>query len=431
GGGFPQATCTLVPSQSGPTSYCSQNYDPPAGGIPTGSQPAITATYSGDATFGPSSAQPQGSVATGTGTESTSTTESASTTESTTSSSPCTQPSCPCPLASAPVDDVSTPMPPSSTEGPRASALRNGLIQIPTGVDPYCRLKTTYTAAEKKAAGDWNVYYADQSALDTAGAAVSGGIGVAAAAIPEPSVSKGVALAYGVYTMVSGLSAAYYSHLAALETVVQNDPPDRHWRTVVAAPATGRFAVPAGLRSRAAAALRSYEAELLAAQADAWCVQTAINRGSTAVSHHNLAIAQRQYVAGARCATAQMRAERAISRRFSALRGAVLLRLPRLTGAQQRMLAARARSRRLRMRAVNRLVASLARTTALPSGLAARLRAAASAATITPRDVNLHRLPVAPVSTAASAKLAHQEAEILAAAARADARALRSRRRRA
>ncbi|MGH2859631.1 MAG: hypothetical protein ACRDMJ_19325, partial [Solirubrobacteraceae bacterium] len=42
GGGFPQATCTLVPSQSGPTSYCSQNYDPPAGGIPTGSQPAIT-----------------------------------------------------------------------------------------------------------------------------------------------------------------------------------------------------------------------------------------------------------------------------------------------------------------------------------------------------------------------------------------------------
>ncbi|MGH2874514.1 MAG: hypothetical protein ACRDL5_18900, partial [Solirubrobacteraceae bacterium] len=66
GGGFAQAVCTLAPSQSGPTSYCSENYEPPAGGIPTGSQPAITATYSGDPTFGPSSAQPQGSVATGT-----------------------------------------------------------------------------------------------------------------------------------------------------------------------------------------------------------------------------------------------------------------------------------------------------------------------------------------------------------------------------
>ncbi|MGH2874556.1 MAG: hypothetical protein ACRDL5_19115, partial [Solirubrobacteraceae bacterium] len=410
---------------------------PPAGGIPTGSQPAITATYSGDPTFGPSSAQPQGSVATGTETETATTTDSTSS-----GSTGCTQSSCPtgdCPEASSPVDSVSTPIPPDAGESMvvrelRARArLRDGAIQIPTGVDPYCRDKTTYTAAEKKTAGDWSAYYADQSALATAGAAVSGGIAAASAAIPDPTVSKAIAVGYGVYAGIAGLGAAYYSHLAALETVVQNDPPDRHWRTIVAVPALGRrLAVPPGLEAGAATALRGYETALLAAQADAACVATAINRGSTAVNHHDLAIARLQYLAGARCATGAMRAETAVPRRFSALRGAILSRLPQMTSAQGRILAIRLRSATLRMRAVNRTIASLSRLISLPSGLASRLRrAAASAPTITPRDLNLSGLLAAPASVTASARLARQEAEILTAAARADARALRSRRRRA
>ena len=59
-GGFQgSSACALLPSQTGgPTSYCSVNYVPPSGGLALGAQPPITATYSGDKTFAPSSGQP-------------------------------------------------------------------------------------------------------------------------------------------------------------------------------------------------------------------------------------------------------------------------------------------------------------------------------------------------------------------------------------
>lgn len=59
-GGFQgSSACSLLPSQTGgPTSYCSVNYVPPSGGLALGAQPPITATYSGDKTFAPSSGQP-------------------------------------------------------------------------------------------------------------------------------------------------------------------------------------------------------------------------------------------------------------------------------------------------------------------------------------------------------------------------------------
>lgn len=61
GGGFQGlSSCTLVPSQTGgPTSFCSVNYLPPTGGVPIGSQPPVTATYSGDKIFASSNGQPQ------------------------------------------------------------------------------------------------------------------------------------------------------------------------------------------------------------------------------------------------------------------------------------------------------------------------------------------------------------------------------------
>ena len=66
GGGFQSnSTCQLGPSQSGPTAFCAVNYVPPApGAIPIGSQPAITAAYSGDSVFAPSTGQPQNEVGT-------------------------------------------------------------------------------------------------------------------------------------------------------------------------------------------------------------------------------------------------------------------------------------------------------------------------------------------------------------------------------
>jgi hypothetical protein len=61
GGGFQgSSTCDLAPSQTGAASaFCSVNYVPPAGGIAIGSQPPITATYSGSSVFASSSGQPQ------------------------------------------------------------------------------------------------------------------------------------------------------------------------------------------------------------------------------------------------------------------------------------------------------------------------------------------------------------------------------------
>jgi hypothetical protein len=61
GGGFQgSSTCDLVPSQTGgPDAFCSVNYVPPTGGIAIGSQPPITATYSGSSVFASSSGQPQ------------------------------------------------------------------------------------------------------------------------------------------------------------------------------------------------------------------------------------------------------------------------------------------------------------------------------------------------------------------------------------
>ena len=60
GGGFQgSSTCQLAPSQTGgPVGFCAVNYVPPAGGIPVGSQPPVTATYSGDSQFGISSGNP-------------------------------------------------------------------------------------------------------------------------------------------------------------------------------------------------------------------------------------------------------------------------------------------------------------------------------------------------------------------------------------
>ena len=59
-GGARTASCQLAASQTGGnTSFCSVPYNPPAHGIPIGSQPPITVTYAGDATFGDSSAKPR------------------------------------------------------------------------------------------------------------------------------------------------------------------------------------------------------------------------------------------------------------------------------------------------------------------------------------------------------------------------------------
>ena len=60
-GTFPAgATCTLQPSQTGGASaFCSVRYVEGSHHIPTGEQPAITASYSGDANFKPTTGEPK------------------------------------------------------------------------------------------------------------------------------------------------------------------------------------------------------------------------------------------------------------------------------------------------------------------------------------------------------------------------------------
>lgn len=61
GGGLEQSSCTLALSQTGgDTAMCSVLYRPPAGGVPIGSEPSLTASYGGDTTFMPSSGRPIG-----------------------------------------------------------------------------------------------------------------------------------------------------------------------------------------------------------------------------------------------------------------------------------------------------------------------------------------------------------------------------------
>jgi hypothetical protein len=59
GGILGSHTCTLVPSQTGgASSFCAIEYVPPASGIALGSQPPLTATYSGSSVFQSASTQP-------------------------------------------------------------------------------------------------------------------------------------------------------------------------------------------------------------------------------------------------------------------------------------------------------------------------------------------------------------------------------------
>jgi hypothetical protein len=63
GGGIRgSSTCALAASQTaGASSFCAVSYIPPSTGLPIGSQPPITATYSGDNTFSSVAGKPTGS----------------------------------------------------------------------------------------------------------------------------------------------------------------------------------------------------------------------------------------------------------------------------------------------------------------------------------------------------------------------------------
>ena len=68
GGGsiYGPKSCTLAASQSGgASSFCAVDYLPPAVGIPLGSEPPLTATYSGDSAFAMTSGQPKNSISSG------------------------------------------------------------------------------------------------------------------------------------------------------------------------------------------------------------------------------------------------------------------------------------------------------------------------------------------------------------------------------
>ena len=103
-GTFPSgSSCSLAPSQSGPTAYCSVTYLPGQQGVPAGTQPRLSATYPGDSTFSSSTAAPQNRYApppdttpppttttTTTATTTTATTTTATTTTTTTPTTPTT-----------------------------------------------------------------------------------------------------------------------------------------------------------------------------------------------------------------------------------------------------------------------------------------------------------------------------------------------------
>jgi hypothetical protein len=404
GGGFRgSGSCTLAPSQSGPTSFCAVNYVPPAGGVPIGSQPPLTASYSGDSVFAPSSAQPQSGVATG-------------------PPPPTTPPVSPptelvngCPVPTTPVDSVSTPTPP-----PVATTADLLPLPPPTVIEPaYCPYRAKYTVAEKAAAAQWADYYNLESARLAKIAAGYGGVAAASAAIPDPTISKVVAVVDGVAGAAFAYKAGDFNALGVQQGIINRDPSDPKWRTIATPLKTWPNRVPTvpSLSSRPRAALHAYFAAVLGNIANDWCVGTAINRASTALIHRDARVAKAQYRAGARCAAASMRFEGTLPRLIRAASGPLTRLLRHLSSAAlTHLVGAREHGAAFRRKVAAREIALIRRAIALPTSALAQMQGTIANTVVTPPSASAVRSLLSLASSdAASALLEKQSAQVLAA----------------
>lgn len=336
-----------------------------------------------------------------------------------------------CPAATTPETNLTTPTPPPPPEEVIAARFGNAHvaeIAQPPGAPPaLCSYRAKYTKAEKDAAHEWSVYYADQSANDAIIAGTAGLIAASATAIPEPLLSKTLALGNGAVSGLASLYSAYYSKQANYMAALEHDPPDPNWRTTAAPPGTHPRRLPAihGLRRRQQGKVNAYLTAILHGTADSECVEEAINRASTALANKDTAAAAVQYKAGAACAAANVSIAKRLPKLSAAAKPA-MVKLTRPLGGSAvkrylaKHLAADERKAALRTKSATRIVASLERLVALPSSTVTELQAAlakpASVSALTPSKLLRAMFPSSKLD-AAWRTLQEQTAQVLAAAA--------------
>lgn len=392
GGGALQGpgTCTLMPSQTGgASSFCSVSYVAPAGGIPIGSQPPLTAKYSGDANFAPATGVPQNPIltsssSTSTSASTTSTTETTSQTTTATTTSTTEATTTPslasCPVPSAPVDNVNAPAPPTTNAALAHQAETPAPVVFPIPpnfVNPYCPNRTKYSANEKHAAALWADYYSQLSAVYGRDEVVFGAVGVAGLFSPDPTVTKAVGAAAGIAVAVNQLWSTNAASQASTMGVVAADPPDPNWRTIAAPLRTWPSRLPkaVGLKRKQQAALHAYLAAMLQGAANDWCVTNAINRGSTALENASRSVAAAQYRAGAACAATNVRLSKALPRLTNAARPALKTAERAMSNAAlKRLFKAVERNASTRRRGAAHSIATLRSLIALPAAALSQMQ---------------------------------------------------------
>jgi hypothetical protein len=283
----------------------------------------------------------------------------------------------------------------------------------------YCPYRAKYTAAEKAAAAQWADYYnflstntAKIAAADAAAAAVS-------TAIPDPTVSKAAAVGFGLTAAYHGWVAADFNEMGVQQGIVNRDPSDPKWRTIVTPLKTWPNRVPMvpTLGKHEQVAVRAFFAAVLANTADAWCVGTGINRASTALGHGNVRVAKAQYRAGARCAAAGMRIEAALPRLARAASGPLTRLLRHLSSrALIHLVTAHEHNAAFRRKLAEREIAQIRRVIALPASALAQIRATIAKTITTPTTASLAQsLLLSTATDKASALLDKQSAQVLAA----------------
>jgi len=303
-GAFPQGqTCMLAPSQSGPTAFCSVTYQPGPRGVPAGTQPSLSATYTGDSNFQSSTGQPEN--------QSVERPEPASS-ESGMPSAPAKDgmPSAPATQgAPACVDEND-----EAGDAPASSSAFGGIAHAAAfntgppsainpskyfGVPPACavRARRGPIDVEKEAKKAYDRGYSASLSGDSAKLGMASSVLGGASGIPGPQAPylQGLSQIAGLASAVEGDSARNAATRAA-------DPPDPHFTRISAVKAY-RIPVTRALRRVPAFERRQLlGVQYLAGRSGALAANAtaSINRAATAHARHRAIWERRQMRADAR-----------------------------------------------------------------------------------------------------------------------------------
>jgi hypothetical protein len=178
--------------------------------------------------------------------------------------------------------------------------------------DPSCPTPPKYTQEQKDYAKERRRAYAAASLLQQTGAL---GLGSYSLYLGATGVGAAPAAIAGAASLVLQGTTIYYNYEAEQWARIQEDPPDKKWRTVVKPIATDatKLALPRDLSAAKQKQVRALMGSIVRSAALSDCVAKAIDRGTTALPKSGL-IAAKQYAAGAACSRAHAKLAAALPR---------------------------------------------------------------------------------------------------------------------